>query len=1307
MKKASFILFFLIEVLYLTAQPTPWNIRNVSMADGLPANTVRSIVQDKDGFMWFGTDNGLCRYDGYEVKQYVNPLLGLDQFVSSLCVFNDCLLVGSSHGAFFFNFSTGQFRLLDNSLTCPVNDFAIDADGNVWIATSGKGLYHYQPNTKACKCFPVGQAKGDIASVFVDNDNQVWALTRHGRGFYHYNKAHKTFDAIPLKGLVENMDGMSMALGINGSLLIGTWDNGLFALYQSGRVEHLLSPSINGVGNHIHTVYNDSPGVVYIGCDDGLIRYDLRQKTYEMETRIVNAPASKRFVYTVTRDREGGLWMGTYYGGVTYFSPMGQRFMSFKADDGTFSGNVVSRFCEDENQHIWIATDDGGLNCYDMNIGKFVKYPGMQTFKDVNAHGLWAEGNTLWVGTYGNGILCMNTATGATRTFELDGLRSKTNCYCIMRDSHGRLWAASMNNINLYNQQEGVFRVAKRLGSMTIDIEEDHKGDVWFATQGGGLMRLSPKGKWKQYRHSSDTTSLCSDIVNCIREDAEGRVFVATSDGLCEYMPGNDCFRRINVGSGSKNFTGIAINNDEIWLTSEKGLVRYIPNGKAQVFNRSDGLIDGPFQPNACMMASDGRVWLGSVNGVNAFYPYQIKPNRNEPPVFITGLEILGTDEPEADSLSGRLSHTKAVSLKYKENMFFIHFAALSYVSPEKNRYMYKLKGFDEEWIEAGADHKATYTNIPPGTYTFLVMACNNDGVWSSKPASLKITIHPPFYWSLPAKLFYLFVLIGLVWYYVHITLLKAERRHLREMKAVSERKEKELREAQLHFFTMIAHEIRTPVTLIIGPLENLKERWQKASRQRKISEAATQTLDVIDRNAHRLLDLVNQLLDYNKVRQQGMRMSFRICNVAKLMQAVAVRFEPTFKQNGIKFSVDYPDESFTAMVDGEAVTKILSNFMTNAGKYTRTRIRMGCIVQEETFRLEVEDDGCGISKEEQGHIFEAFYQASDNKAGTGIGLSTVKLLAEAHHGTVAVNSKIGVGSVFSVTLPIKQDVALETQADEPVTADIDNAVDDFDAGESGDAIQRGKKTTILVVEDDGDMRNFIASNFKDSYDVITAADGEEALTKLKATDVGIIVSDWMMPNMDGAGFCRRVRNNPETSHILFIMLTAKTDDESKTEGMNIGADAYIEKPFSIKYLEACIRNLLSRRKLLMERFANSPSEPISHIADNPVDNELLTRMNEIILENINKPDLNVGFLASQLHLSRSSLFAKIKSLTDVTPNEMIQVVRLRRAAQLLSEGNHSISEVAFLVGFNSSSYFAKCFQRQFGVRPSEFHATT
>lgn len=1298
----------------LCATAAPWNTRHITMADGLPTNTVRCIVQDQDGFLWFGTDMGLCRYDGYGVHLFRNPALGADQYVCSLALCGGRLYVGSSHGAFVFDTAKGTFTPLGATLNALVRDITPDGDGGVWLATEGQGVFRYHPASRQLTRYALPKAHDNAAAVFVDNTNQVWALTRHARGLYHLNRQRKAFDQVELKGLKAKLDGMCLGQGPDATLLIGTWNNGLLAMRRDGSVEQLVDPSVTGMGTHIHTIYTEPSGAVFIGCEEGLLRYDTQQRTH---TVVMGADAtpSGQFVYAVTRDREDGLWVGTFYGGVIYLSPLGERFATFTPDGTLLRGRVTSRFCEQDGKRVWVGSDDGGLSCYDIGAGRFTTYPGQAVMQGKNVHGLWAEGETLWVGTYGNGIIRMNTATGEAKTYLLDGERRATSCYALARDSRGRLWATSMDNANVYDAKADAFRSVKDFGRLTVDIQEDRQGNVWFATQGGGLWRLSPKGQWAHYTHAN--SALGSDNANSMRLDAQGRLLVATDDGLYEYRHKGDTFSRVPVPCKDQAFVGMALNNSEIWLTTATALVRYAPGEATQYYNRADGLLGGMHRPNACMMASDGRVWIGGVDGINAFYPYQIKTNTQAPPVFVTGFFFPGHADEAMDSLAGVLSHTSGVEVEYSENMFSIQFAALSYVSPEKNRYQYKLSGFDEQWIDAGTDHRVTYTNLPPGTYTFMLRGCNNDGVWCQQPATLKIVIRPPFYWSLPAKVFYVLLAALLLWYYIHLRLRRAEHRHQRELREVNERNERELRDARLRFFTMIAHEIRTPVSLIIGPIEKLKEQWGRVVKAGDNTAEADATIDVIDRNAHRLLDLVNQLLDYNKVKQQGMRLRFRLCNVAELMRAVAVRFEPTLAQKGITLTVDYPDPSFSVVADGEAVTKILSNFMTNASKYTKTSIRMGCKAGGATFSLSVADDGIGVDKADQQKIFEAFYQARDNKPGTGIGLNTVKMLAEAHHGSVGVESEPGHGSVFTVTLPVRQDVAVG-EDDAPVVTDeaegiiINNVSANGDdaataeaAGTADATTPDDKKTCVLVVEDDDDLRNFIAADLADHYDVLTAASGTDALPLLRDHNVGIVVSDWMMPGMDGADLCRTIRNNPHTSHTIFVMLTAKTDDESKAEGMDIGADAFIEKPFSMKYLRACVANLLSRRRLLMERFANNPSEPIATIAPTPTDNKFLTKLNDLIEANIDNPQLSVNFLADQLRMSRSGLFAKIKAITDVTPNEMIQVVRLRRAAQLLDAGEHSVSEVAFMVGFNSSSYFAKCFQKQFGVKPSEYRS--
>ena len=460
--------------------------------------------------------------------------------------------------------------------------------------------------------------------------------------------------------------------------------------------------------------------------------------------------------------------------------------------------------------------------------------------------------------------------------------------------------------------------------------------------------------------------------------------------------------------------------------------------------------------------------------------------------------------------------------------------------------------------------------------------------------------------------------------------------------------------------------------------------------------------------------------------------MHFSRHSIANLMQAVAERFEPTLQQRHIAFHVDYPADDFTAVVDEEGITKVISNLMTNATKYTHDQIRLSCAVAPDgqTFSISVTDNGAGISKEDRKKIFDAFYQARDNKPGTGIGLSIVKTIVDQHDGDVRVESEIGQGARFIVTLPVgeKRPTSNRPTPNRPTPQPLPMSEgSNYSLNPNHPEIQKletqkletdhsgvstplplregqggGSPSSVLIVEDDADLLSFLASHFAQDYTVLTAVNGIEALQQLSQNAVSLIISDWMMPEMDGAEFCRRLRANRDTSHIPLIMLTAKTDDDSKAESMQMGADAFIEKPFSMKYLDACLSNLIERRRELMRRFSQQPAEPIEPLANNDLDNELLTKMNHIIVENMTNPALSVNFLAEQLNISRSGLFSKIKALTDVTPNEMIQVVRLRRAAQLLAEGQHRVNEVCYMVGFSSPSYFSKCFQKQFGKKPGE-----
>lgn len=1319
MKKIVLAIIAGIISLVLPAASTDFWFRHFSVEDGLSSNSVRAIMQDKYGFMWLGTDDGLNRYDGTTIKVYnLNPQ-GANDYISSLYDTTDNIWVGTEDGVYIFDYETESFELFKvltvqgDSIKSNVNHIAEDRDGNLWFSTVGQGIFKYNISKHYLEHYEFKDANGLMASVLVDSENQIWAVTNWGSPTVSkLNKAENKFDPFPITYEAGQYDSNSLVMleDSEHALWLGTWECGLQKIDRyTGKATTYLHPSEGKGATHIHSLMEYAPHQLLIGSDDGLLLFNTLTCEHQLFTEDETNPysLSNRFVYPIVKDREGGIWVGTYYGGVNYLSPNTGQFECFAHSRfyNSVNGTVIGRFCEDSSGYIWIASDDGGLSRFSPKDKQFTHYMPDEHRNSLsyhNVHALCMDDDDLWIGTYTGGVNVLNTKTGAFRVYTTKGgdltTLDGTSSYAIFRDREKRIWVTSMAGINLYNREEDNFIRIKDLESLTIDIDQDADGNIWFSTQGKGLFKYNPDKKtWKNYVHSNVPGALVNDQVNCVLIDGNRNMWVGTMNGLCKYNAGEDRFEAIPLDIPSRNICGIVEDQHVLWLTTTKGLVRYAPGEGCQVFTRSDGLQSEQFLPNAALKASDGKIYIGSVNGFNAFYPYQIKTNKVLPPVIITGLEIFNKEIRIGDKLLPKaLNRMRALELSYKDHVFSLLYASLSYCTPEKNRYAYKLEGFDKEWNYVGSQNKATYTNLPAGTYTFKVKATNNDGIWSDQEASLKINIHPPFYWSTASKiLYFILACIGLT-FFIRFLLKRTEKKHTAEINQLNMNKEKEVHEAKIQFFTMIAHEIRTPVSLIIGPLEKI----MKSSIP--MSAVLRDDLNIIDRNSQRLLFLVNQLLDFRKVEQEGSTIKYTLHNIRQLLQAVCERFKPFITQHGAHLEVEYPDADFTAMVDSEAITKLISNLLTNASKYTRDKVVLSCVVQPEqhTFTIKVTDNGIGISKEDQKKIFKPFYQAMDNKPGTGIGLSIVKSIVESHNGCIEVESEINKGSSFIVTLPIEQ-VGVTVQEGEASL--LNPAIPEDILLESLPVAVSKDKPNMLIVDDNEEMLNFLSSSFSGKYSILTAADGVEALEKLKENEVTLIVSDWMMPHMDGVEFCKALRADRAISHIPFILLTAKTDTNSKIEGMDCGADAYIEKPFSVQYLEACIRNLLDLRNLLRQKFSRMPMVPLNSIASNSVDNKFLTRINEIIEQNFSNPELTVDFLAEQLCISRSGLFAKIKTLANVTPNELIQIVRLKKAAALLAENKYRINEICYMVGFNSPSYFAKCFQKQFGIKPGEF----
>ena len=633
---------------------------------------------------------------------------------------------------------------------------------------------------------------------------------------------------------------------------------------------------------------------------------------------------------------------------------------------------------------------------------------------------------------------------------------------------------------------------------------------------------------------------------------------------------------------------------------------------------------------------------------------------------------------------------------RYNRNSFAFRFAALCYAAPEENYLSYTLKGFDKEWYSTTKSSTASYTNLKPGDYTFCVKTAYAKGEWSNDIKSIHIHIAPPFWKSPWAYLLY-FILsaagIGYIFYRFRKQITDKQRRQLEILEA---EKEKEIYHAKIDFFTNIAHEIRTPLTLIKGPLENILHK-ENIDRN-----TIRENLDVMERNTLRLLDLTNQLLDFRKTETKGFRLNFMDCNISQLIRDTYIRFNPAAQQNGLKFQTDLPEQDFNAPVDKEALTKILSNLFNNAVKYATSSIHVSlippCGMKEPGyFSIMVSNDGHPIPHDMQEKIFQPFVQIKQTSggqrtAGTGIGLPLARSLAELHKGKLYLKDREEI--CFCVELPVDQEKAIQLQKDSTIsqTGNMQTVIR-----------QHSTNICILVVEDDPEMQNFICAQLETVYCVIRASNGKEALQVLSEKTISLIVSDVMMPEMDGFELCHTLKTDIEHSHIPIILLTAKVTMQSKIEGIELGADDYIEKPFSTEYLLARIANLLSNQDKLRHAFTSSPFVNAKTIALSKADENFLDKLIEVIQKNISEPDFNVDILAEKMNMSRSSLHRKIKGIAQITPNEFIQLERLKMAAQLIQSGEYRINEVCYIVGFNSSSYFAKCFQKQFGVLPKDF----
>lgn len=1299
--------------------------KNLSIRNGLSQNTVNAILQDRKGFMWLGTKDGLNRYDGLSFRKFkhdaANPRSIGNSFITSLYEdFNGNIWVGTDAGVYIYYPEKEAFEEFDcqslekTRIERSVSMIAGDKQGRVWIAVEAQGMFCYDARQKLLRNYPLSEISSNIKCFTFDSGGTLW-LGFYGDGLYYSKDNLATVHSYgsPEDGKREFEGGVitKIVQGNYNCLYIGSVKEGVSELnLTSGQVRNLLAIDESGESIFCRDLLPYSDNELWIGTESGIYIYNLRTAQFiHLRASLYDSYSlSDNAIYALYKDREEGLWIGSYFGGVDYYPRQYTYFAKYypKNIANSLHGKRVREFCRADDGTLWIGTEDGGLNHFNPKTKEFHFFEPSAGF--TNIHGLCMDGSHLWVGTFSKGLRVIDTRTGVVLRTYTEGHTphslNDNSIFSICRTSAGEIYLGTLFGLLRYNRTQDNFdRIPELNGKFVYDIKEDSYGNLWLATYANGAYCYDVSvRRWKNYVFDAeDEKSLPYDKVLSVFEDSYRQIWLTTQGGgFCLFHPDTETFTRYGLKDGLPNDVVYQIVEDDdrfLWLTTNNGLVRFDPKTmEMKVFSTANGLPTNQFNYRSGFKDEAGNIYLGSINGFVAFDPRTFAENRQVPAVAITDFLLFNKEVPvgETDSpLKSSITFSDKVVLTADQNSFSFRIAALSYQAPRMNKLMYKLEGFDEGWLTIGESPLVTYSNLGYGDYVFKVKASNSDGVWNEQETSLHLSILPPFYLSGWAYCFYVLFFMGCLVCVIFYFKRRNYRKQHRQMEMLEQEKEREVYHAKIDFFTNVAHEIRTPLTLIKGPLENI-------ILKKEVDSETKEDLYIMKQNTERLLNLTNQLLDFRKTETRGFRLNFTECDVVAVLRETYLRFTSLAKQKGLDFILELPQECFMADVNQEALTKIISNLLNNGVKYASTYLRISLETDEKVFHIRTFNDGEMIPDTMKEEIFKPFVRLDKEDevtTGTGIGLALSRSLAELHQGSLMMEKGEEV-NCFCLTLPVNQDSTITLSAE-----NVSQVEENSCGWEQEETDTKEKKPMILVVEDNPDMLAFIRKQLTTEYSVLTAMNGIEALAVLDNHYVNLVVSDVMMPQMDGFELCKTIKSDLSYSHIPVVLLTAKTNIQSKIEGLELGADAYIEKPFSVEYLLANISSLIHNREKLRQTFAKSPFVAANTMALTKADEEFIWKLNDIIQANLHNPEFSMEDMADALKMSRSSFYRKIKGVLDLSPNEYLRLERLKQAAQLLKEGKSRVNEICYTVGFNSPSYFSKCFLKQFGVLPKDF----
>lgn len=1309
------IAFFINCSIPSYAIETEWLI-HLNTSNGLSENNVKSITQDCHGFMWFGTKNGLNRYDGNLLKTYDVFDCSLNvgnNNISALCESYDGLLwIGTDKGVYTYDVASDTFhffsvRTKDGIMIDDwISQILQDPTGNIWIISPPVGAFRYNPEDCHLVKFSAGSGvsaqTGNFECMCLRANGDIWFGT-NGSGLFEYD-----IKTSILRQYLSDKNGNSLEgrniyalCDCGGYLAIAIHEE---ELLRYSPEENLLSQiDCPDVHYKILRALLFCDGHLYVGTQNGLFIID-NDGTYFHETESALYPhgLSDNMIYSMFCDRDGGIWVGTIKGGVNYAPQSGLMFKNYVPGDaqGDISGRRISEIQKDPDGNIWISAEDGHLDVMD-SLGTFRAVNFDADNAGVNRLALMVDGDYVWSGLFKGGLDIIHRFSMESTHFNPSelGISDEGSPYALYKDSRGIIWLGTASCV--YTKDEGRMTFSKEENlprCFAQDIVEDQNGIIWIATIGGGLLRYNrDSASVKCYRHSAENhDSISSNDVTSITLAQNGSLLLATErGGLCIYDPQKDTFTCVDKADGLPDDIIYKILEGEdgaLWFGTNHGLVRYDRNTReVRVFKRDNGLIGNQFNNKSALLTPSGMMFFGGTEGLTRVNP-KLFGTKAGHKVYITDIwvnrkEIASNDN---DMFQGNILYCPKVTLPFDFNE--VRFAVSSMELSNINTYTfnYRMLGVNKDWISTDDGSNITFSQLPPGHYTFEICLTSH----SDDMTRLEIVVRPPWWKSIIANVIYMLVLAVIIYAIVYF-IVKSQRVRIEQKELdFKENQEKELLKYKIKFFADVAHEIRTPLSLINLALENIE-------RKNILEEEITRNINTISQNSRRLISLVNQLLDFQKMDNNCVRLHYMNTDICELIKYVVYLFKPTLDSMHKSISLNTDKKSYIVPIDKEAVTKILSNLINNARKYSETFIRVHVTDDDDKIVISVVNDGKRIPSNKKEIIFNPLTRLDNAPAATGygMGLALSRSIATLHGGSLIFDDTSEYNK-FILRLPKHQENVVSIQDG---TINLTSVIVDDVTGENlSKLVIAPRKYTVLIVEDNMDLIRMIKYSLLDSYNILDAANGRDAIDIVHSHQVDLIVSDIIMPVMDGLELCSSVKSDNETKHIPIILLTAYESLDSRIEGLKAGADAYLAKPFSANYLKEQIDSILKNRERERESYLHKPYLPIQKGNISRSDVNFLERASKIVDHNISNPEFNVSELAQCLCMSRSSLNRKIKEISSVTPVIFIRTIRLKKAAELLNDGLRA-SEVSEKIGISSVSYFIKQFQNQFGVTPKEF----